>query len=413
MSEEFQPSLKPLKDEEGGAAISAPVPGFWPRLGAFALDTALLSLFAYLLAKRMYPVLYPYRMAVQWLAIFIVWLYFVIGYSPVTKGQTIGKLVLGFRVISRKSGELTFRQMLIRGSLSFVCAFAVAFVVHFFFIQTLPLHTGHSSLSGVAGPLILSGLACTYGLSAAVMTGLHPRKMAIHDILADTAVVRSDEVERGLGFVNHPGPNDAARLRTAVYPTIVMAVIVIFAFTSFLRQAVENINKALPATQAAQEAFGDLGILHLLAVRGPSEETVAQWQNFERQRSERYHELMESGQTAEAERYTTRTLGNFYPGEQFSFYFESNIATTSETLVEHPDYKKMRRLLPGVTKQLSSQFFVDEDGDPLPYYAIHSGVFEVLPVFMYTEKFGRHNESIDLGKFGATSSTLTSATAGN
>jgi uncharacterized RDD family membrane protein YckC len=413
MADEFKPSLKPLDDEESGPPISLPVPGFWPRLGAFALDAALLSLFSYLLVKRLYPVLYPHRLSLQWLAMFVVWLYFVIGYSPITKGQTIGKLVLGFRVVNRlDGGNLTYLQMLIRGSLSFVCAFAVTFVIHFFLIQTLPIHATQVSLGSVAGPFVFSGLACAYAFSAAVMAGLHPRKLAIHDILAGTAVVRSDEVERGLGFVNHPGPGDNARIRTAMYPSVVMAVIVIFVFTSFFRQIVDNLNKSLPATQAAQEAFGDLGILHLIAINGPSEKMVAQWKDYERQRSERYTELMQSGQKIEAERYTTKTLGGFYPGEQFNFYFESNVVMSSETLVLHPDYQTMMRRAPDVAASLSAEYFVDEDGNPLPYYAIHTAVYEVLPAFMYTEKMSRHFESIDLKESPFTSPASTSETLG-
>lgn len=410
MTEEFKPSLKPL-DESGAPKPSLPVPGFWPRLGAFALDAAILTLIAYVTAKRLYPVLYPQRWTFQAVALLVPWLYFFIGYSSLTKGQTIGKYVLGFRVLSRPNGVyLSFRQLLIRASLSYVCLFAYAFFLHFALWQSFQIQFPENTLAAVSICLALSALACAYGLAASVMTGLHPRKLALHDILAGSAVVRSDEQQSGLVFASTPGQADGARIRSAVYPAVVLAVITIFLFAQLFRQVNIGFQQKQDIVTEVREQLEDIETFTLVTMRGPSRQYHESWLSHQAERREKYDELLREGRLEEAQRYTTLTARGRFTGEQFVFFFDNSQAMTSETLVQHPEYQQLRRELPAVAEDLSEQYFPgEEDQPPAPYYSIQIIMREVLPAFLYTEFMIRHFEEIEVD-MPAPETTNTTAT---
>jgi uncharacterized RDD family membrane protein YckC len=140
--------------------------GFWRRAGALAIDGALLAgvwtalgLVVALLARNDSAML-ARLLPVDWS---LTWAYFALMESSPAQG-TVGKMALGLRVVDRLGAPISFRRASARYWLKVA--------------STIPVMGG-------------------WGLAA-----LPPRKLALHDVLAGTAVVRGIK----LGPVRHWDP---------------------------------------------------------------------------------------------------------------------------------------------------------------------------------------------------------------
>lgn len=123
--------------------------------------------------------------AVSLMTIFLNILYFVV-FQFYKKGQTIGKKIMRIRVVSSEGGELTMNQMIFRASIiNFILAdmLALGFIIfgskamYFYGVGTIELVQ--------YSVMIISVFMIMFSKS----------RRGIHDLVAHTRVVRSDEVK--------------------------------------------------------------------------------------------------------------------------------------------------------------------------------------------------------------------------
>jgi len=131
--------------------------GFWLRFWAYLIDLVVVMSLDSLLIK---PIFRAFNISQYDLAVFspitigsavVFYLYFVL----MTKflGQTLGKMVLGLKVVSLKEGSLSWGTVIFRE------------LIGRFIVRTL-----------------------LYGISY-ILVGIFPKKQGLHDLFADTSVV--------------------------------------------------------------------------------------------------------------------------------------------------------------------------------------------------------------------------------
>jgi len=145
--------------------------GFWPRFWAFLIDIAVIAVSSELLLKLVWPgglefdtvqtyVLYNDFFPGIWGVTYLV---LMTGFW----GQTLGKMILGLKVIQIDGNPLKWSTVVVR------------------------------ELFGRA----LSQLLGTY--LGYLVCAVHPRKQAIHDLICDTCVVYDPDLKRGR-WINIP-----------------------------------------------------------------------------------------------------------------------------------------------------------------------------------------------------------------
>lgn len=91
-----------------------PIAGFWRRLGAFAIDTILLGLVGMLLGWALFDSFARMGAYARLVGFAIALGYFGIGNSRIGAGQTLGKRLLGVRVVDAHDRLLSFPRALVR-----------------------------------------------------------------------------------------------------------------------------------------------------------------------------------------------------------------------------------------------------------------------------------------------------------
>jgi uncharacterized RDD family membrane protein YckC len=170
--------------------------GFWRRVAARLLDTA---------------VLFPFNFGSYWLAsssrdtailstiVFfpLAPCYFV--YCHHRWGQTLGKRVFGARVVTMEGGPLSFLTAVLRSSveIGFAClsvAFSVLGVLAMSPEEYASLGWQEQAKRMVEAVPAIQLTNTTSGLwliATGLVLGLHPLKRALHDFIAGTRVVRT------------------------------------------------------------------------------------------------------------------------------------------------------------------------------------------------------------------------------
>ncbi|HNY29035.1 MAG TPA: RDD family protein [Candidatus Sumerlaeota bacterium] len=409
---ELNPALKPprLEAESNSIEVRQPaqsLPGFWARAGAFALDAGLLTLFDYLLARQAYAWLYPMRWGAQVLAFLLVYVYFWIGSSRLMNGQTVGKHILELRTVGLDGQPLGWGAAARRavGVFLIVGAYAVG----------LGWSTGrdfvHFSEYGKGTFLVTVGfgmVTMAYALANAVFCALHPHKRSLHDLASGALVVRAGEVERGVAFVAEREEWHATRVKLAIYPAVTLALLVGFLLGSQAWEAWPKLDALFAPMPRVREALTVAG-LRPLQILGPSREDHERFRAYLKEGEARRQERLAAGDLEGARRFerpTSATLELYPDGTCFVFSLVAETAfATTESLVTSPAYLDVKRRAPGLARELSAEFFRSPDGLPNPYNRILVQVYEVLPLFLYTENRLRWREVVPVGE--ATSATVT------
>jgi len=406
MPEELQPSLeRPIE----ASRPMLPVPGFWSRALALGIDVALLTLVFYYLAKYAFAPLHPYRAWTDLAAGLAAFAYFLVGSSRLTSGQTVGKKIVGIRVVSLDGADLDARQTILRALLIQVIIMAYFYLPHclFFLGYVLPaqilfavrgIRLPSTSFFVIVVTMILGYLSLAYTLANAVFCGLGPKKRSLHDLMAGTAVVRAGEESRGIEFAGAWDDLAEAKRKAATWPSVIIAGIVLILLVVTIVKAAPEIPKGLEPLKAAREDF-DLPGFHVADMVGPSEETHRRYLEAVKKYEER---MTSSAQTAtddggagtgarsaqRLEPLTTETLHFAMNGRKFVFVLECDEVLTSESLVADPRYADLARRLPALAAQLSSRFFKNEAGLAAPYTDIQIEFIESLPLYLYSSVRG-------------------------
>ena len=388
MPEDFQPMLKPVQDGEtraGPLRPALPVPGFWGRAAAFAVDFGLPALVCYLGAHYAYETLYPIRWSAQALAPLAVFVYFWIGSSGVTGGQTLGKAVMGYRTLALDGGPLPLGRAALRAALLqlvvAVCAMAMAVVQ-----GRQMVHTPHLTLGFYASAMLVYAVAASYAAAAAVFCGLHPKKRALHDLVAGSMVVRvGDEAEAG-EFTAGWDAVCASRLKLAIYPAVAIALAPPLVLGQSYRASREQLEADLTPVAAARGRFEAPGF-RLFSLSGPSERTREEVAKFLERREAEHRELVEAGAEEKARRqarWTDEFRKHGPDGRKFIFRFDCDARHTTETLTRDVGFLAIRDQAPAVAEDLAPEFFTADDDSPAPYGAIQLEFSETLPLYLYS-----------------------------
>ena len=418
MAEDFKPLLKPFEEEPDesptvsrGQVLSA-VPGFWGRAGAFLIDGVLLTFIFYMAANYAYESLYPYRMACQAAAIALVYVYFWIGSSALTRGQTMGKFVFGYRVVALdRGGPPTLGQAALRAALVQAIVLACVFI-------RFPIHTTDPTYSFIAAFTLVRCLASAYAVSNAVFCGLHPQKLSFHDLLTRTAVVRSTEEARAVEFYGEWDETSRTKLKLAGYPTITICVLVLFFLGYGYIGNHDQIVKNIEDLETVRRNL-DVPGFHLLALVGPSPEDRKQFEDILKQgmdqlegKSPPNKDQTRSGDSnrdrtpapmsAAEKKELARKIEEFRKfgrdGRKFIFYFDCDDSLSTLSLTADPRYLALLARLPRVAEILSAESYLDEKGEPLPYGSIQAVFNEILPLYLHVEAKFVHREVLPLEK---------------
>jgi len=378
MSHDFQPDLKPLPDGDAGVS-RLPVPGFWLRAVALAGDLVLLTAVCYYLARFYYEQLYPLREYSQFGVALVVFVYFWIGQSSLTRGQTVGKRLVGIQVVGESGAYLSAGRAVVRGLFIFLIAFALQYLVitRVFGYSVLFVPARVPILLSI---LVLTVLAAGFSVCDAVYCGIHPKRRSLHDLLAKALVVRRDEVAAGVTFAENWGENDYVRLRLAKWPTFTMAVISVVLLIQVWSGVAPELRRRGETIEVASEWLDSPGF-RLVDVAGPSTE---QFDNFQRSLAEAQNERQSKG----LDLLTSESLRLIPTGRKFHFRFLTEEYMTSVTLAADPGLDYILEQVPQVAEDLSARFFSDEEGRPAPYESVQVEFIGILPFYMYLEARG-------------------------
>ena len=165
-----------------------PVAGFWLRLGAFVVDWLILYCFLYGLARiARTPLLAlgAWAPAISTLGMF---LYFWFGNGPFGKGKTLGKAIVGLRVIAAEDGRpLDWRRSLIRTAILFPPNLWTNYLILSWALPENPSLTQ----TWIATSLRENLWAALY-LAQIIYVTLNPTRQGFHDTLSHSLVLTKE-----------------------------------------------------------------------------------------------------------------------------------------------------------------------------------------------------------------------------
>jgi len=173
-----------MSDTESGAG-GAKIAGFWRRLLAALLDGVILAVPAYLIGFQFFDQLAAMGQNARFIGAAVALLYFGLLNSSVGGGQTLGKRVMGIRVVGA-SGE----------------AIGVLRSIARWFVLALPYYLNGMDLTPFAGSDDAQTVALLGALAAFVVIGLggahvylyifnRKTRQSLHDLMLETYVVRA------------------------------------------------------------------------------------------------------------------------------------------------------------------------------------------------------------------------------
>ena len=172
-------------DESSGASGSSParISGFWRRVFAYMIDGLLLAAVGVAIAIPFYAQLVTLGVAGRLIGFPIALLYFGALNSSWGDGRTLGKRLLGLRVVSRRGTTIGFARSTFRSAVFFTPYYlnGATFAPDFF---------GNTPADAVNAVLAFLVVGC--GISIAYLYLFNVRtRQSLHDLAAGTFVVRS------------------------------------------------------------------------------------------------------------------------------------------------------------------------------------------------------------------------------
>jgi uncharacterized RDD family membrane protein YckC len=229
------------------------IAGFWIRVAADALDAVILFAVGWVLSFPFHSTFARLGERGVFIGLAISMAYTGVLQSRFGGGRTLGKRLLGLRVVRLDGTLLSLDRSLVRYALMGLLVYqgAVAYAVAAVF-PFVPLAWVQTTFNGIAGALFVG---------CVLVVPFHPLKRGLHDILAGTIVVR-----RGLpdpGFV--VGRTNARRDRRIVIGAAVLALVGIVGSAGVSRQllASTQMKPLLAISQRLQDAgVSNVGVVH-------------------------------------------------------------------------------------------------------------------------------------------------------
>jgi uncharacterized RDD family membrane protein YckC len=163
-------------------AASGQVAGFWIRVAADALDAVVLFVVGWMLSLPLRAVFERLGERAVFVGLAISMAYTGILQSRFGGGRTVGKKLLGLRVVRLDGSLMSLDRSLVRyalmGLLVYQSAVAYALVGLLRFLDFASVQ------------MVVSGVASVLFLGCVVVVPFHPLKRGLHDLLAGTIVVR-------------------------------------------------------------------------------------------------------------------------------------------------------------------------------------------------------------------------------
>ena len=268
-------------------SAQAPPPraaNFLQRAGALMIDAALIYLVATLLGKMFYAPLMNLNPWLPWLGQLALLLYFGLTESPLCGGQTLGKSILRLRTIAEPA---PYTGGAAEAPPAYPTAFLRAAIKALCFGVVLQPDKLVLAFPPAARPALLLTLFLLTVLALALLIGqittlfMHPRRRALHDLIAGTRVVRQlDSTEFAADPELNPIEESRQRLahRFGMFAT----------FTSFMLLGWFAVGQAWlsPAARAERELrqraaqLLELGPYHLQGVSFPTAEKAQRVRDF-------------------------------------------------------------------------------------------------------------------------------------
>ena len=204
---------------------------FWIRILAFVIDLIVLGLFGIILglAFKNFFISIDYYSFIIGFAIFIT--YFSIGYSKLTKGQTIGKKILNISVIDKNGNFLNIFKAFIRALIISLAFFAIK----------LQLPNNSKTILILAGIKIF-GIALISAITFLYIFNKYTRQ-SLHDLLTKTFVVKTSEIKNFTYNTYYIKP------WTYIF-TIFLVILISYVYGSFY---FKNYKKYLPLIQIEEK----------------------------------------------------------------------------------------------------------------------------------------------------------------
>jgi uncharacterized RDD family membrane protein YckC len=168
--------------EQGERSTRGQVAGFWIRVAADALDAVVLFVVGWMLSLPLRAVFEHLGERAVFVGLAISMAYTGILQSRFGDGRTLGKRLLGLRVVRLDGTLMSLDRSLVRYALMGLLVYqgAVAYAL----VGLLPF-LGLASVQTVVG-----GIASVLFLGCVVVVPFHPLKRGLHDLLAGTIVIR-------------------------------------------------------------------------------------------------------------------------------------------------------------------------------------------------------------------------------
>jgi uncharacterized RDD family membrane protein YckC len=192
------------------------ISGFWRRIGALFIDTLILGIFGFILGLALESTFVEIGAWGRLIGFSIALVYFSIGNSSITEGQTLGKKVLKLRVVNFENSSISVGKSFLR-----------------YIILAIPF-----SLNGAhfTNEIMLSYLI--YPLSFVIFGGFfstpylyifnRATRQSLHDLIVGTYVVNSGVEKQEIGKV--------WKVHVVVTAVLFIAAAIAPAFTSQLAQ---------------------------------------------------------------------------------------------------------------------------------------------------------------------------------
>jgi uncharacterized RDD family membrane protein YckC len=193
------------------------VAGFWIRLAADALDAVVLFVVGWLLSLPLRAVFEQLGERAVFVGLAISMAYTGILQSRFGGGRTLGKKLLGLRVVRLDGSLMSLDRSLVRYALMGLLVYqgAVAYAL----VGLLPF------LALASVQTVVGGVASVLFLGCVVVVPFHPLKRGLHDLLAGTIVIRGGMPDP----VFVAARTDARRDRRIVIAAAALAVIAMVA----------------------------------------------------------------------------------------------------------------------------------------------------------------------------------------
>jgi len=163
-------------NQSASPEVQQAISGFWRRTIAFIIDGLILGVFGSILGFFAFDALAGLGAWGRLLGFFIALVYFGILDSSLAKGQTLGKVVLGIRLVDRNGHPVSVARSMIRYTI----------VATPFFLNKLPANVG------MILSILISFIVVVLGGSIIYLLIFNRRtRQSVHDLATKTYVVRS------------------------------------------------------------------------------------------------------------------------------------------------------------------------------------------------------------------------------